>query len=126
MRWWRRSPKPRKTYPVPSDLLAWAQAVDVSRLSEDTVKAADDYLQEYGSWKLFVRGEAGRRLVSVIDTQVSPPPPLDGMPSDILAIVLAVRRKQLGTSEWPGWATWPGVSDWPDWAEWPGWDRTGR
>jgi hypothetical protein len=123
MRWRRRSHEPRKTNSLPPDLLAWAQAVDVSRLSPDTVKAAEDYLREYGRWSVFVRGEAGRRLVSVIDAQVSPRPPLDGMPSDILAIVVAVRRKQLGTSEWPGWATWPGVSDWPDWAHWSGWDR---
>jgi len=123
MRWRRRSHEPRKTYSLPPDLLAWAQAVDVSRLSEDTVKAAEDYLREYARWSVFVRGEAGRRLVSVIDTQVSPPPPLDGMPSDILAIVVAVWRKQLGTTHWPGGAAWPGVSDWPDWAHWPGWDR---
>jgi hypothetical protein len=65
----------------------------------------------------------GLRLVSLLETQVSPPPPLSLTPADIAATVLAVRRKQLGTGDWTGWADWPGWSDWPDWADWPGWDR---
>ena len=92
-------------------------------MSDHTVKAAADYLREYSRMNVFARGEVGRRLVAVIETQVSPPPPLDGMPSDIMEAVLAVRRRQLGISEWPGWTDWPAVSDWPDWAAWPGWDR---
>ena len=124
MRWRRTSPGPqRRPNTVPRDLLAWAGVVDVSRMSDHTVKAAADYLREYSRMNVFARGEVGRRLVAVIETQVSPPPPLDGMPSDIMEAVLAVRRRQLGISEWPGWTDWPAVSDWPDWAAWPGWDR---
>jgi hypothetical protein len=108
---------------VPPDLLVWAQVVDVSRLSEHTVKAAEEYLREHLRISVFARREVGLRLVSAIESQVSPPPPLDAMPSDIMATVLAVRLKQLGIGDWPGWADWPGSSDWPDWADWPGWAR---
>jgi len=125
MRWRRKSPRPpRRVYSLPPDVLAWARVVDVSRLSDHTVKAAEDYLRMYERMNVLARSEVGRRLVSVIETQVAPPPPLDGMPSDIMATVLAVRRRQLGTGEWPGWTDWPGVSDWPNWAAWPGWDRS--
>jgi hypothetical protein len=67
--------------------------------------------------------EYGLRLVSLLEPQVSPPPPLSLSPSDIAATVLAVRRKQLGVEDWPGWVNWPGRSDWSAWADWPGWNR---
>jgi hypothetical protein len=35
-------------------------------------------------------------LVAAVEAQVSPPPPADAFPLDVLATVLAVRRKQLG------------------------------
>ena len=106
---------------MPTDLLIWAHVVDVSRLSEHIVKAAEDYLRQYLRMNAIASREVGLRLVSAIESQVSPPPPLNAMPSDIMATVLAVRRKQLGISDWPGWAEWPGSSDWPGWADWPGW-----
>ena len=36
------------------------------------------------------------RLRDAVEAQVSPPPPVDAHPMDVLATVLAVRRKQLG------------------------------
>src|SRR5260221_11032887 len=87
---------------------AGSGAVDVSRLSDYTVNAAEDYLREYGRMDVFA-SRVGRRLVSVIEARVSPPPPLDGVPSDMMATVPAVRRKQLGISAWPGSTDWPGV-----------------
>jgi hypothetical protein len=44
----------------------------------------------------FARHELALRLVSVVASQVSPPPPMDFAPLDILATVIALRRKQLG------------------------------
>ena len=38
----------------------------------------------------------GFSLVDAVEAQVSPPPPADAFPLDVLATVLAVRRKQLG------------------------------
>ena len=43
------------------------------------------------------RQQEGFRLRDAVEAQVSPPPPVNAFPLDILATVLAVRRKQLGT-----------------------------
>jgi hypothetical protein len=104
-------------------LLAWAQAVDVSRVTDHTVKAAEDYLRGHSRFPALAGRESGLRLVSLLETQVSPPPPLSLNPTDIAATVLAVSRKQLGIEDWPRWVTWPGRSDWSAWADWPGWNR---
>lgn len=104
-RWWQRAaqPGPDAVPPdqpgpngVPPDLLAWAQVVDVSRLSDKTVQEAEDYLRTYRHMMLQVSREAGLRLMAVLEAQVSPPPPVDAQPLDVLATVLAVRRRQLG------------------------------
>jgi hypothetical protein len=42
------------------------------------------------------RQQEGFRLRDAVEAQVSPPPPADAHPMDVLATVLAVRRKQLG------------------------------
>jgi hypothetical protein len=118
---WGQSP-PGPQGPPP-DLLAWAQAVDVSRVTEHTAKAAEEYLRDYLRMTPLAGREFGLRLASLLETQVSPPPPLSLTPSDIAATVLAVRRKQLGIEDWPGWVDWPGRSDWSAWADWPGWNR---
>ncbi len=107
----------------PAALLAWAEVVDVSGVSERAVKLAGNYLRDYARVSSRTRREFGLRLVSVLNGQVSPPPPVSAMPADIAATVLAVRRKQLGVEDWPAWAAWPGASTWPGWAEWPGWNR---
>jgi len=109
-RWWRRTAQPDPDA-VPSqagpdavpgrdavrpDLLAWAQEVDVSRLSDRTVHWAEDYLRRYRRMNLGARQEEAFRLLSVIQAQVSPPPPIAIHPMDVIATVLAVRRQQLG------------------------------
>jgi len=113
-RWWRRTARPGPDtvldqagpdavladQPDPDtvrpDLLAWAQVVDVSRLSDKTVRWAEDYLRRYRRMILGDSQEEGFRLMSVIEAQVSPPPPVGVHPLDVIATVLAVRRKQLG------------------------------
>ena len=42
------------------------------------------------------RQQEGFRLRDAVEARVSPPPPVDAHPMDVLATVLAVRRKQLG------------------------------
>jgi hypothetical protein len=118
---WGQSP-PGPQGPPP-DLLAWARAVDVSRVTEQTADAAENYLRDYPRMTALAGRELGLRIASILETQVSPSPPLSLSPSDIAAAVLAVRRKQLGIEDWPGWAGWPGRSDWAAWADWPGWNR---
>jgi hypothetical protein len=104
-RWWQRSAQPSPDAvpagqpapeAVPPDLLAWAQAVDVSRLSDRTVRQVERYLRGYRHMTLYDSQEEGFRLRAAVEAQVSPPPPEDAQSLDVLATVLAVRRKQLG------------------------------
>ncbi len=96
--WWRRAAQPSPDVaPVPSPhLVAWAQVVDVSRLSDRTVSQADDYLHGYRHMNPASAEEGAMRLMALVATQVSPPPPIDLKPLDVLATILAVRRKQPG------------------------------
>lgn len=77
-------------------LAAWAQVVDVSRLTDTTIRQAEEYLRTYRRMDLFVRRELAWRLVAVVQTQVSPPPPISIAPLDIFATVITAWRKQLG------------------------------
>ncbi len=115
MRWRRTSPRrPYGPAAVTPDLLAWASAVDVSRLSEHTVKAAENYLRDYWRVGSLTRREFGLRLMAAVDSQLGTSPPLSATPPDILAVLLAVRREQLGTSGWPGQQEWPGTQNGQD------------
>lgn len=104
-RWWQRSAQPGPDAvpagqpapgAVPPSLLAWAQAVDVSRLSDRTARQVERYLRGYRHMTLSDRKEHGFLLLAAVEAQVSPPPPVDAFPLDVLATVIAVRRKQLG------------------------------
>jgi hypothetical protein len=77
-------------------LLAWAQAVDASRLSERTVKQAEQYLRNHRRMDYMTRREFGYRLRSLIEGQVSPAPPSSVASLDVIATALSARRKQLG------------------------------
>jgi hypothetical protein len=82
--------------PVSPALLAWAHAVDASRLSEKTVKQAESYLRDYRHMNFLARREFGFRLRSVIEAQVSPSPPSSVASLDVIATALSARRRQLG------------------------------
>jgi hypothetical protein len=110
MPWQRQSaPDPDSGGPDPSrspdagarlvtpDLLAWANVVDATRLSDKTVKAAERFLRDYRRMtSLIARREIALRLRANIETQVSPPPPPTVGSMDVIATVLSLRRKQLG------------------------------
>jgi hypothetical protein len=81
---------------VSPELLAWAEALDTSRLSERTVKQAERFLRDYRHMVLGARRESALRLRSVIEAQVSPPPPATVGNMDVIAVALSARRKQLG------------------------------
>jgi hypothetical protein len=105
VRFWRRrvQPGPPHAVPdaqpvaVPADLVAWAREVDVSRLSDETVRNAEDYLKMYRHMNLDLSQQMGWRLIAAVEAQVTPSPPADAQPLDVLATVLALRRRQLGT-----------------------------
>ena len=96
LRWRRRTAKPGPADAVPKDLVAWAQVVDASGLSEKTVQDTEEYLRTYRRMTEFAREELAFRLIATVQAQVNPPPPIDVAPLDILATVLSVRRRQLG------------------------------
>ena len=66
--WWQRSAQPSPDAvpagqpapeAVPPSLLAWAQAVDVSRLSDRTVRQVERFLREYRHMALYHRQQEG-------------------------------------------------------------------
>jgi hypothetical protein len=81
---------------VHPELLAWAQVVDVSGLSDKTVNQVERYLRDYRKMDFMARRELTFRLWAAIAAQVRPPPPQTVAPLDVMATVLSVRRKQLG------------------------------
>ena len=97
---WRRAvpspdpaPDPDAVSPA---LLAWAQALDASRLSERTVKQAEQYLRDHRRLNYETRREFGYRLRSLIEAQASPAPPSSVASLDVIATALSARRRQLG------------------------------
>jgi hypothetical protein len=99
VKFWRRrvQPGPAHDQPaVPADLIVWAGEVDVSRLSNRTFQDAEDYLKGYRLMNLDLSQQMGWRLIAAVEAQVTPSPPADAQPLDVLATVLALRRKQLG------------------------------
>ena len=99
-KFWRRKEQQdtRNAQPaVPADFVAWAQEVDVSRLSDKTVRDAEDYLKGYRYMNLDLSQQMGWRVIAAVQTQVTPSPPADAQPLDVIATVLDLRRKQRGT-----------------------------
>ena len=88
---------PAQPAAVPADLVAWAREVDVSRLSDQTVRDAEDYLKMYRHMNLDLSQQMGWRVIAAVKAQVTPSPPAFAQPLDVIATVLALRRKQLGT-----------------------------
>ena len=82
--------------PVNPDLLAWAQVVDTSGLSEKTAKQAERFLSDYRKMAFMSRRKIAFDLWAAIAAQVRPPPPPSVGPMDAMATVLSVRRKRLG------------------------------
>jgi len=81
---------------VSPELLSWANALDVTSLSEQTVSDAERFLQGYRRMTLPVRREIAFRLRSAIEAQVSPIPPPTVGSMDIIATAVSARRRQLG------------------------------
>ena len=92
----KRSKTRRNAQPaaVPADLVAWAGEVDVSRLSDKTVRDAEDYLNGYPHMNLDLSQQMGWRVSHPrpVEAQVTPSPPADAQPLDVIATVLALRR----------------------------------
>jgi hypothetical protein len=81
---------------VSPDLLRWANALDVTSLSEETVSDAERFLQSYRRMPLLTRREIAFRLRSAVAAQVSPVPPPTVGSMDVIATAVSARRRQLG------------------------------
>ena len=79
---------------VPAPLAAWAQTLQVTRLSDQTAEAAGSYLRRFSELAPHARDSLGAQLANAVAAQVSPPPPAGTPPTAYLAAVLAVRRER--------------------------------
>ena len=96
---WQRRPAPAASPspdPVSLDLAIWANALDVSSLSEQTVIDAERFLQGHRRMALGVRGQIALQLRYAIASQVSPVPPPAVGSMDVIATAVSARRRQLG------------------------------
>ena len=69
----------------------------MSRLPDKTVREAEYYLNKYRHMNLEFSQQMGWRVMAAIEAQVTPSPPPFAQPLDVIATVLALRRKQPGT-----------------------------
>jgi hypothetical protein len=82
---------------VAPSLLAWANELDATGLSERTVASAERFLRDYRRMgTLSARREIAFRLRSAIEAEISPRPPVSAANMDVIATVISVRRRQLG------------------------------
>jgi uncharacterized RDD family membrane protein YckC len=79
---------------VPPPLLGWAQALELSGLSDQTAEQASSYLRRFYELTPTARDEFGQRIAAAVAAQVTPPPPLGTPPAAFLSAVLAVRRQR--------------------------------
>jgi hypothetical protein len=81
---------------VSPTLLNWANALDVTALSQETMSAAERFLHDYRRMTLGVRREVAFRLRSAMEVQVNPVPPATIGSMDVIATVVSARRRQVG------------------------------
>lgn len=79
---------------VPPPLIVWAEALQLSRLSDQTAEAAGSYLRRYYELAPQARDSLGIQLANATAAEVSPPPPFGTPPAAYLAAVLAMRRQR--------------------------------
>lgn len=85
---------------VTPSLLAWANALDATGLSDHTVASAERFLHDYRHMgTLNARREIALRLRAAIEAEVSPRPPVSASNMDVIATAISVRRRQLGLDD---------------------------
>ena len=79
---------------VPPPLAAWADVLQVARLSDQTAEAAGSYLRRFAELSPQARDALGIQLANAVAAEVSPLPPPGTPPTAYLSAVLAVRRER--------------------------------
>jgi uncharacterized RDD family membrane protein YckC len=90
----RRPGLPAALAVVPPPLAGWAQALELSGLSDQIAEQASSYLRRFYELTPTAREEFGQRIAAAVAAQVTPPPPPGTPPAAFLAAVLAVRRQR--------------------------------
>jgi uncharacterized RDD family membrane protein YckC len=90
----RRPGLPAALAVVPPPLAGWAQALELSGLSDQTAEQASSYLRRFYELTPTARDEFGQRIAAAVVAQVTPPPPPGTPPAAFLSAVLAVRRQR--------------------------------
>ncbi len=90
----RRPGLPAALAVVPPPLVGWAQALELSGLSDQSAERASSYLRRFYELSPAAREEFGQRIAADVAAQVTPPPPPGTPPAAFLAAVLAVRRQR--------------------------------
>jgi uncharacterized RDD family membrane protein YckC len=90
----RRPGLPAPLAVVPPPLAGWAQALELSGLSDQTAEQASSYLRRFYELTPTARDEFGQRIAAAVAAQVTPPPPPGTPPAAFLSAVLAVRRQR--------------------------------
>ena len=90
----RRPGLPAELAVVPPPLAGWAQALELSGLSDQSAEQASSYLRRFYELTPAAREEFGQRIAADVAAQVTPPPPPGTPPAAFLAAVLAVRRQR--------------------------------
>jgi uncharacterized RDD family membrane protein YckC len=113
----RRPGLPAALAVVPPPLAGWAQALELSRLSDQTAEQASSYLRRFYELTPAAREELGQRIAAAVAAQVTPPPPPGTPPAAFLSAVLAVRRQRDtarlaamhpgANGPYPGWSPGP-------------------
>jgi uncharacterized RDD family membrane protein YckC len=88
---------------IPPPLAAWAEVLQVARLSDQTAEAAGSYLRRFAELSPQARDALGIQLANAVAAEVSPLPPAGTPPAAYLSAVLAVRRAR----EWASFAPVP-------------------
>ena len=81
-------------FPVPSGLEAYAQTVDVARMTADDYGTARAFLLRAASLAPVVRYDLARRVAEPVASRVQPPPPLGVPPEAFLLCVAAVYQRR--------------------------------
>lgn len=90
----RRQSLPPLLSVVPPPLAGWSQALQLSRLDDQTAEQAASYLRRFYELTPAAREEFGQRIAAAVAALVTPPPPPGTPPAAFLSAVLAVRRQR--------------------------------
>jgi uncharacterized RDD family membrane protein YckC len=80
--------------PVPADLAAWAESLELSRLSDELITASRHLVQRFPRLTAYPGAQLATDLARQVAARTAPSPPRPLEPQDFLAVVIAERRRR--------------------------------